>query len=161
MTRAHTIRTAALAGLVGCAVALCGAATAAAQPSAAPGIVVRDAWVRETTALRTASAGYMTIENRTAREITVVGVTIAGAKRAELHRVVQADGQGGMAAVASLRIPPHSSVTLEPGGTHVMIFDVAPPFVRGRSVAVTLTLGDRRAHTVAAVVRPLSAMSAR
>jgi copper(I)-binding protein len=162
MTGAHNTGSASL-WLV-CAVAICGARAVAAVQAPGPsasGIVVRDAWVRESTATRTVSSGYMTIENRTAHEATLVGVTVAGAKRAELHTVVQEHGQGSMQAVAGVRIPARSSVALEPGGTHIMLFDVAPPFVRGRAVTMRFTFGDRHTQTIRAVVRPLNATSAR
>jgi copper(I)-binding protein len=154
----------AMVWLAGCALAICGSHAVAAAQGARPspsGLVIRDAWLRESTATRTVSSGYMTVENRTAHDVTLTGVTVAGAKRADIHTVRHENGQGGMQAVPDVRIPAHSSVALEPGGTHIMIFDVTPPFVRGRHVTMRLTFGGRSSQTVRAVVRPLSATSAR
>lgn len=123
-------------------------------------IVVRDAWVRESSAIRTLSSGYVTIENRAARDLTLVGVAVEGAGRAELHTMRQ-EGDAVMRKVESLRIPARSSVELAPGGTHVMLFDVNPPFVAGAAAMMTLAFDNQQQETVRAVVRPLAAMSAR
>lgn len=134
-----------------------------AEPSAAAApsnIAVRDAWVRESSAIRTVSSGYLTIDNRAAHDLALIGVAVQGAGRAELHTVVQ-DGDAVMRPVDSLTIPARSSVELAPGGTHVMLFDVNPPLVAGNAATMTLTFGDNQQETVRAVVRPLAAMSVR
>jgi periplasmic copper chaperone A len=138
-------------------VSLQGAPPAAA---AASGIAVRDAWVRESSATRTVSSGYLTIDNRAAHDLALIGVAVEGAGRAELHTVVQ-DGDAVMRPVDSLTIPARSSVELAPGGTHVMLFDVNPPLVAGNAATMTLTFGHNQQETVRAVVRPLAAMSVR
>lgn len=135
------------------------AASAAAESAA--DIVLRDAWVRESTATRTVSSGYVTIENPSVRDLTLVGVAVDGAERIELHTVRQDGGDAVMHGVESVRIPARSSVALAPGGTHLMLFDVDPPLVAGESANMTLTFDDQRQETVRAVVRPLAAMSAR
>jgi periplasmic copper chaperone A len=135
---------------------------AAQASSAAPAdIVVRDAWVRESTATRTTSAGYVTIENRGARDVTLTGVAIDGAKRVELHAMTHDNGQGTMKRVGQVRIAPHGSIELAPGGLHAMIFDIGAPFERGRTVMMTLKFDDKQTRTVPAIVRPLGAVSVR
>ena len=124
-------------------------------------IVVRDAWVRESTAHRTTSAGYVTIENRGARDVILTGVAVDGAQRVELHAMLHDNGQATMKSVGQVRIPAHGSVELAPGGLHAMIFDIGSPFERGKAVTMTLRFDDKQIKTVQAVVRPLSATSAR
>ena len=130
----------------------------AAQPS---DIVVRDAWVRESTANRTTSAGYLTIENRGTRDVTLTGMAVDGAQRVELHAMTNNQGQATMKSVTQVRIPAHGSVELAPGGLHAMIFDVGRPFERGKSVIMTLSFDGKQTKSVEAVVRPLSAVSVR
>ena len=124
-------------------------------------LAVLDAWVRESTDTRPFSTGYLTIDNRGTNDLTLVGVAVEGAGRAELHTVVQDGGNAVMRRVESLKIPAGSSVALEPGGTHVMLFDVNPPLVTGNPMMVTLTFDNDRQEKVRAVVRPLAAMSVR
>ena len=136
--------------------------TNGAQSAAtAANITVRDAWVRESSAIRTVSAGYLTIDNRAANDRALVEVAVEGAGRAELHTVLQ-DGDAVMRRVESLTIPARwAAVELAPGGTHVMLFDVNPPLVAGKAATMTLTFDNNQQETVRAVVRPLAAMSVR
>jgi periplasmic copper chaperone A len=122
---------------------------------------VHDAWIRETSESRTVSTAYLTIDNRGSEALTLIGVTVEGAGRAELHTVANSGGNAQMQRVESLKVPAGSSVSLEPGGTHLMVFDVNPPLLIGNPVTVTLTFDNKRQEQVRAVVRPLAAMSAR
>jgi copper(I)-binding protein len=124
-------------------------------------VVVRDAWVRESTASRTVSAAYLQIDNRTSFPVKLVGVRVDGAGVTALHTVTRDPGQVAMRAITEILIPARSTVALAPGGTHVMLLDVKPPLVRGTTVKMTLTFDTGQTATVAAVVRPLSATSAR
>ena len=139
-------------------VSLQGRDGASADP--AENITVHDAWVRESTAIRTVSAGYLRIDNHAPSDLALVGVAVEGAGRAELHTVLQ-DGDAVMRRVDSLTIPARSAVELAPGGTHVMLFDVNPPLVAGEAATMTLTFDNNQQESVRAVVRPLAAMSVR
>lgn len=139
------------------------AADAAAQGRAAPagGLAIQDAWVRESTAARTISSGYFRIENRTDRPVSLVKVSLQGVGDAQLHSVVEQQGQSAMRPLASIPIPAHGAVDLAPGGAHVMLMDIARPLRIGTSVEMTLTFDNRQTRKVRAVVRPLAAVSAR
>jgi periplasmic copper chaperone A len=125
------------------------------------GVAVREAWVRASTATRTVSSAYFTFENRSDRAIALTGVAAEGVGRAETHATVDRDGQAAMTRVASLPIPAGGSVTLAPGGTHVMITDITQPLEAGGRIRLTLTFDDHHRRTVTAAVRPLDAVSAR
>lgn len=122
-------------------------------------LVVRDAWVRQTSDTRTVSSGYVRIDNRTAAPVVLRRVVVDGARRAELHALVEENGRTVMKPMAALSIPARSSVTLAPGGTHVMITDVVRPFRIGAPVRMTFTFDNGQTRVVRAVVRPLDALS--
>ena len=103
----------------------------------------------------------MTIENHGTRDVTLTGVAVAGAQRVELHAMSHTQGQATMKSVSQVRVPAGGSVELAPGGLHAMIFDVARPFERGKSVTMTLRFEGNQTKSVEAVVRPLSAVSVR
>ena len=133
----------------------------AARRGSDRGIVIGDAWVRESTATRTSSSGYLRIVNRTDRPVALVRVFVAGAAGAQLHAIVDQQGRTEMRPLSRLTIPANASVDLAPGGTHIMLTDIARPLAVGRTVEMRLTFDDGGTRTVRAVVRPLSAMSAR
>ena len=135
----------------------------AAQGQTAPAgsLVVRDAWIRESTASRTTSSGYFTIDNGTDTPVALVGVSLEGVRDAQMHAVVEREGQSGMRPLATLPIPARGSVSLAPGGAHVMLMEIVRPLRPGTSVEMTLTFDNKQTRRVRAVVRPLSAMSAR
>jgi copper(I)-binding protein len=135
---------------------------APAQRSASPDLlVVRDAWVRETSAMRTVSSGYLTIENRSDTPVGLVGIVVDGVRNAALHSVVDQQGRTAMRPIATLPVPARGSARLTPGGTHVMLTDVLRPLQAGTTVRMTLTFDNHQTRTVQARVRPLDAESAR
>jgi periplasmic copper chaperone A len=134
---------------------------ALAATPAAPGLVVRDAWVRETLAAGRSSAAYFTVENHTARAISLTGVSVSGASRAELHETSGPANALTMRRVDTIAIPAHGSLAIAPGGTHVMLFDVNPPYTSGQTVTLTLTFSDQTRQSIRATVRPLGATAVR
>lgn len=155
-----------------------GSAVSAASVSATAGtIAIRDAWVRATPPNVATSAAYATIENATDRETTLIAVTVTQAQRAELHTMEAAatprdaatssagappaPPMGGMRAVQGLRIPARGIASLVPGGTHVMLFDVAPSLAAGATVRMTFTFDNGQTQTANAIVRPPDATGPR
>lgn len=137
-------------------------APAAAQAHAsADRLIVRDAWVRESTAVRTTSGGYCTIENRTEAPVTLLRVRVDGVGDTEIHTTVERDGQASMRPLPGVEIPARGAVALAPGGTHLMLMNIATPLRAGTFVTMTLTFDNKQTRQVRAAVRPLSATSAR
>ena len=124
-------------------------------------LAIRDAWVRESTALRRSSSGYCRIENPTDTPVALVRIRVPGVGEAQVHAMTQRDGQMMMHPVSSLTIPAHGAVDLAPGGTHVMLTDIARPLTAGSTLDMQFTFDDGRTRTVRAVVRTLGAMSIR
>jgi periplasmic copper chaperone A len=125
------------------------------------GIIVRDAWVRVSTPLRTSSSAYCRIENTTDAAVALVSITATGAGAAEIHTMADRDGLMSMHPLAKVTVPPHGALALEPGGMHIMLTDIARPLTIGATLAMQFTFDNGRTETVRAVVRPLDAMSIR
>lgn len=126
-----------------------------------PSLEILDAWVRQTSQARTVSSGYFRIVNHTAAPVALVRVVVDGARNAEVHAVVEDNGRTIMKRLARLSVPARGSVTLAPGGTHLMVTDVTHPFSVGSHVRLTLTFDNRQTRTVQAIVRPLDAVAAK
>jgi len=141
-------------------------ATASAIAAQAPrpktgAIAVHDAWVRVSTARRTSSSGYCRLENTTDTPVALIGIAAAGVGSAQVHTMVDRDGQMSMHPVEKLPIPPHGAVDLAPGGTHIMLTDIARPLAIGSTLDLRFTFDNGSTQTVRAVIRPLDAMSIR
>ena len=148
-----------------CCVLLLSALLAPGMPQAhtvaPPSLVIRDGWVRASTAIRTSSSAYFTIENGTPDGIALVKISLEGVGNAQVHTTVEQNGQTSMRHLASVPVPAHAVVELAPGGTHVMLMDIVRPLEVGTTVAMTLTFDNGWTRTARAVVRPLSATAAR
>ena len=99
-----------------------GALAIAAAPA---GVVFQDPWIRAPIGSQTVTAGYCDISNHTQAEVVVTGfVDPAGTRRIEIHETVQDDGRARMRLLPRLTIPPGQTLSLQPGGKHLMLFDM-------------------------------------
>ena len=106
----------------------------------AQGVTISGAWTRTPVAGQTTAAVYGVISNGTAEPVTVVSVSTPVTDQAALHQTTTGrDGAMQMRAVDDgLEIAPGDSLTLEPGGTHIMLSGVDPANYPA-AVEVTLT----------------------
>ena len=89
------------------------------------------------TAAQTA-AGYLTITNTGAEPDQLIAVK-APFPRVMLHETVLNDGVATMEHLDGITIAPGASVSLEPGGAHVMFMGLqGDPFEEGETIAATL-----------------------
>lgn len=143
-------RSRALRAVPAWAIVFCWAAAAAAQ---SPGLSARDAWVREAPASRPTSAAYLTFDNTTGADLTVVSASTPAAKVVELHEMRDEDGRMRMRKVDELVVPARGSLVLKPGGLHVMLFELTGALEAGATVPFTFTLADGSTLKVDAQVR--------
>jgi len=142
--------------VLGAACAALAAPPLPAQPAApAATLTVADAWVRAIPGAAVAAA-YMTLHNGSTRAVRVIGVRSALAGHAMIHETRLENGISTMRAHEPLVIAPGTSVTLEPGGLHVMLHDLAHPLAVEEQVPLELLLEGGGRVKVSARVRPLS-----
>jgi copper(I)-binding protein len=67
------------------------------------------------------SAGYLTLNNRSAEDIVVTRVASPEFASVAMHETVLEDGVSRMRPLASLVVPARGAVRLEPGGKHLML----------------------------------------
>lgn len=103
--------------------ALLSLALPALAAAPATDLVISDGWVRETPPNRTVAAGYLTLANRGAAPVVLVGAESTRA-RVELHTMLREDGMMRMRPLERLEVPAGGSAALRPGGPHLMLFDV-------------------------------------
>ncbi|OGO54847.1 MAG: hypothetical protein A2V85_16840 [Chloroflexi bacterium RBG_16_72_14] len=134
------------------ALALAGCSSAA-SPSAGA-MVVTGAWARTSMGTEMAGAAYMTITNETGRADALISVATDAAANPEIHQTTEdASGMMGMHPVERLDIPAGGTVTLEPGGFHIMLINLTGELVAGSTIELTLTFEQAGEVTVSAEVR--------
>ncbi|MGP5257376.1 copper chaperone PCu(A)C [Arthrobacter sp. MYb211] len=148
--RTTALSAAALIALAGCA------ATPAANSNPAPAgasVTMKDPWVKAID--EGMSAGFGTIENTGDQDITVTSVTSPASSDLELHETV-ANESGAMVMrekTGGFTIPAHGELHLEPGGSHIMLMDLAEPLKPGSVVNMSLEFSDDTSFEITAPVK--------
>jgi len=109
--------------------------------SAAAGdeIGIRQAWSRATPKGAQVAAGYLTIENHGASPDRLISAATTAAAKVDIHEMAMAGSVMTMRPVdGGLVIPPGGSVTLAPGGSHLMFIGLTAPFSEGSRIAAAL-----------------------
>src|SRR5690606_31315676 len=129
--------------LAACQPAADGAAAGAAPETSAetPAATLRigDGWVRASLGRNPHTGGYLPVANPGPEADRLTGAACACAARVELHTVSTDGGVMRMNAVEAMEVPAGGTLTLAPGGDHLMFLDLVAPLADGQSVEVTLT----------------------
>ncbi len=114
---------------------------------------IQDPWVRAAPPTIKVLAAYFTLTNKedTPRKITRVSSPVF--ERVEIHRSVMQGDMAHMVQQKELAIPPHGTVTLKPGGFHLMLMGAIRPLHRGDSVPITLSFQNGEEVNINAPVR--------
>jgi copper(I)-binding protein len=110
-----------------------------------PDIAVEAAWARATLPGQMSSAAYFTITNKGGEDELMSVSSPAG--DASLHSTSMESGVMKMRPLPGLAIPASATVTLAPGGTHVMLMGLKQPLAAGSSIQLDLNFrksGERR-----------------
>ena len=112
---------------------------ASAQQVKAGDLVLDHAWARATPGGATVGGGFLTIENKGATPDKLIGGSSPAAGKVEVHETAMNNGVATMRPVkGGLSILPAQSVTLAPGGYHLMLMQLKAPLKKGDKVPVTL-----------------------
>ncbi|GAA2447564.1 copper chaperone PCu(A)C [Agromyces soli] len=156
-TTARTRRTAGLALAAATALLLSACAGAAAptpstEPTAteASQLTVTDAWVKAGD--EAMSAAFGELENTGPEPITIVSAETGLAGRVELHETVENEtGEMVMREKdGGFVIPAGGSLSLAPGGTHLMLMELGGPILAGEEYVFTLGFADGSSSTFTA-----------
>ncbi|WP_423142560.1 copper chaperone PCu(A)C [Parablastomonas sp. CN1-191] len=96
------------------------------------------------------AAAYFTLDNASTATVAIKHVAVDGAKAAELHHTMG----GSMAKVDRLEAEPRTTVKLEPGGIHVMVFDPPASWQAGGTAMLVATLEDGKTLTAPLKIEP-------
>jgi len=114
-------------------------------------ITVRDVWTYPGTITSEASV-YMTLENQTDRDDRLISATSEAASDVTFHLTQVRDGVARMRPIDDLELPAGSSVSLAPGGYHLMLEHLERDFIVGDTFPLTLTFASGDEITVNVIV---------
>jgi copper(I)-binding protein len=134
--------------------------TMAPMATMSAGLLVHDAWTRESPMLALAAGAFMVIENTTTQPDALVGATSPAADLVELHQTARAaDGTMAMTPVESIPVPAGGRAVLEPGGYHAMLIGLRAPLEAGTSIEITLRFEHASPRTVHALVQAMGPLA--
>jgi len=123
-------------------------------------IAIDHAWARATPAEATTGAVYMTISNKANTPDRLTGGSSPIAEKVQIHEMKMVNNVMEMRELSGgLPVPAMGSVTLKPGGYHVMLIGLKEPLKVGQTVALTLTFEKAGKVAVSAPVQPIGATS--
>ena len=111
-------------------------------------IAIEDQFARETIGTSQVGAAYMTVINSGSGSDTLQAATSPIAETVELHTHEMADGIMRMRRVEEVAIPAGETVAFEPGGLHIMLFDLTAPLTAGDAFPLTLSFAQAGDVTV-------------
>lgn len=126
-----------------------------AVPYAVADLMVTDGWVRESIPGQSVTAGYLQLSNSGPQDCQLQSVKSDATARVEIHEHRHSDGKMQMRQVDVLTVPAQGKVSFEPGGYHLMLFDLAQPLKQNASVEFTFSGGDCGDVTVTMPVKGL------
>ncbi|MBO0661002.1 copper chaperone PCu(A)C [Jiella sp. MQZ9-1] len=114
-------------------------ASADAQPVKVGALVIENAWARATLPNAPVAGAYMTIKNTGKTSDRLIGGTTSAAKEVQVHEMKMDGSVMTMRRLKDgLEIPAGGTVTLQPGGVHLMLMKPAKRIREGETLPVTL-----------------------
>ncbi|MTH96117.1 copper chaperone PCu(A)C [Roseibium sp. RKSG952] len=113
---------------------------AQADPVTHGDLAIENTWTRATPPRAKAGGGFATITNSGSSADRLVGVSSPVTGRVEIHEMAVEDGIMKMRELENgIEIPAGETVSLEPGGLHIMFMGLTEGFEEGTAIPVTLT----------------------
>lgn len=131
-------------------------ASAATLPAWAANVSVTDAWARATMPGQKVSGAYMQI--RSDADARLVSASSPAVPRVEVHEMKMDGDVMRMREVKAIDLPKGKTVSLEPGGFHIMLMNPPKPIAAGDMIPLTLVIesgGTRQTVEVKAEARTI------
>jgi hypothetical protein len=129
-------------------------AALAAQSAWAANLSVTDAWARATMPGQKVSGAYMQLQSDA--DARLVSASSPAVPRVEVHEMKMDGDVMRMSEVKSIELPKGKTVSLEPGGYHIMLMNLTKPIAAGEVIPLTLVVesgGKRQTIEVKAEAR--------
>lgn len=128
-----------------------------AAQSETGGISVSQAWARATPGGARTGGAYLQLTAKAGGGDRLVAARSDAAERVELHTHLHEDGVMRMRRVEAIEVPAGKTVTLAPGGFHLMLMNLKRPLKAGEKLDMTLVFEKAGEIAVTATVEPIGA----
>ncbi|MBM6589757.1 copper chaperone PCu(A)C [Brevibacterium sp. RIT 803] len=115
-----------------------------------------NAWVKAADDGMTAVFGEL--KNNSDKDINLVAAKYDDADQVQLHETLE-DNSGGMSMQekkGGFAIPAGQSLSLKPGGDHIMVMGLAKPIKPGEEISLELVTADQQSFPVTAIAKDYS-----
>lgn len=136
---------------------LLAAALFSADALAAGRLVVEDAWIRTAPPAAPMRAGYAVLRNAGDAPLTVSGARSDAFASVSIHATLTEDGVARMRELPAVTLAPGESVTLEPGGKHLMLMQPKAELGPGAKAELHFEMQDGSSTAAEFVVREAGA----
>ena len=117
-----------------------------------------DAYIRTMPPGRTVTAGFLSITNSGSQDCKILSAESPLSDRLEFHDHLHSDGMMRMRPVAGgLQINAGETLVFQPGGLHIMLFNLQQPLVAGESTPLQLNTDQCGTLQINAEIRSLVA----
>lgn len=127
-----------------------------AAASAKDSVSIENAWVRPTTPGQDVGAAYMTFSSK--QDVTLIRTTSDATNSVEIHSMSMQNGVMKMRMLENLAIKAGKPYKLEPGGFHLMLFDLKKPLAAGQHVNFELTFRAGNTEFKQQIKAPIKAL---
>ncbi|MDA0666929.1 MAG: copper chaperone PCu(A)C [Planctomycetota bacterium] len=117
------------------------------------GVTVHEVWARNSRPPHANSAAFLQIENSGSRPVQILSASTPRAGITELHSMEFVDDKMKMRRVDSFSIAPHETFLLQPGGNHLMFFELDEPWLEGQVIPITLVMSEGKPLELLATVK--------
>jgi copper(I)-binding protein len=137
------------------------ASASSANEYRAGGLKIDNPWMRATPAGAKSAGGYLSITNTGGEPDKLVGGSVEGAQKFQVHKMSMENNVMKMSEVeGGLVIKPGETVELKPGSYHIMMMGLKKPYKEGQKVKGTLTFEKAGKVDVSFDVEAIGAKSA-
>ncbi|OFX13065.1 MAG: hypothetical protein A2516_10745 [Alphaproteobacteria bacterium RIFOXYD12_FULL_60_8] len=121
-------------------------------------ISVSEPWARASAGGVSNGAAFLTLDNTGHSDDRFIGASAPVSAKVELHNHVNENGVSTLKMVPAIDLPAGKSVTLQPGGYHIMFLGLHAPMKEGDTFPLTLKFEKAGEVTVEAGVNTVGAM---
>mgnify|MGYP000093090274 CR=1 FL=1 len=109
----------------------------------AEGFFIEKSWIREAPPNARALAGYMLLNNNTAKDVTLVSAQSDDFAVVQFHRSIEEDGVYRMQHYPQLTVAAGETIEFKPADFHLMLMSPKRALTLGDTVTVQVTLSDQ------------------